>query len=171
MRNKSKRRIRSTKSNKRRGTKRKIIGPGRRRKRQRISNKKAGVSDREHLNELRYLYNRIGSLADTTWGKLETPDMIRFASIHHRSKTRIDDCCDECRSNNNTSSCYRKCVQNEIDLAEEDLRKEAARTKIDRFLKKSIPKYRVGVFNTTRKGQLIRDTNPMLSRKIRTFVS
>ena len=48
--------------------------------------------------------------------------MIRFASIHHRSKTRIDNCCDECRSNNNTSSCYRKCVQNEIDRAEEDLR-------------------------------------------------
>ena len=103
----------------------------------------AGVNDSEHLSELQYLKNRIGSLANMTWGEDEVPDMIRYASIHNRAKNNIDDCCDNCRGNASTrssSSCYKQCVQSEIDKVKQVMVKDEAQDKIEKFLKKRRPK-------------------------------
>lgn len=103
----------------------------------------AGVSHSEHLSELEHLKSRIGSLANMTWGEDEVPDMIRYASIHNRAKNNIDECCDNCRGNASTrtsSSCYRQCVQPEIDRVEQVMVKDKARDDIEKFLKKRRPK-------------------------------
>ena len=100
----------------------------------------AGVSYSEELGELEHLKNRIGSLAHMTWGEDEVPDMIRYASINNRTKNNIDGCCDDCRENDSSSTCYRRCVQYEIDRVKQILVKDEAQDKIEKFLKKRRPK-------------------------------
>ncbi len=143
-------------------------------RRQSKKNRLAGINDREHIIGLRKLQSKIGDLRDMRWGEYDTPDIIRDANIHARSKDKIDDCSDNCKKKNNTRRCYQNCVQDEIDTINNHLTKDFKLRRVDRFLKTKIPSYlkgkKIDALQKTNKGQKLSDTNPMIMKQIRDYL-
>ena len=97
----------------------------------------AGVNYSEELGELQNLLNNSYKLAYIDGDDI-IPKVLRDATLDDWTKRNIDSCCDDCRDNDSSPSCYRQCVQSEIDRVKQVMVRDKAQDKIEKFLKKKI---------------------------------